>query len=265
MNIFKAELFRYRKSFYSRLIYILIIPFTIAVAAFLKYVSGGVNGAFLASMGFSEESVQAIANHMSGISYMASALSAADLLMLIVMLPIIIHITDDYDQGTIRYEQQRSRGRVKCYLARAFAAVVYSISALIEYLLLSGIISFVFFGNDISNGDVTKFFMTLIAQCFSVAAFTLFIYMITTAIRYQVISMAACIILVLVLTPGIELMTDIFELPLDMGYVWIVSMLNMTSNFTIDVSMLIYIIGVSLIYGIISLISGIYSYKKQKI
>ncbi len=47
MNIFRAELFRYRKSFYSRLIYLLIFPCAGIVAIVLKYASTGMSSDFL--------------------------------------------------------------------------------------------------------------------------------------------------------------------------------------------------------------------------
>lgn len=264
MNIFNAEIFRYRKSFYGRMVYILIIPFAAAVAMFLKYVSGGVSESLLTYIGFTEESVKALCENMSGVSYMASSLSAADLLMLVTMLPVIIHITDDYEQGTIRYEQQRSGGRTKCYIARAFAAAVFSVIVLAEYMLVSGIISLIFFGNNTSKEDISKLLITFVAQCFVTAACTLFIHMLVTAIRHQVVSMAAGIILILLFTPGLNMLTDFLGMDV-VGEIWIVSMLTMTSNFTADASMLLYMFIVSAVYGLVSILLGAYAYKKQKI
>ncbi len=264
MNIFNAEIFRYRKSFYSKIVYFFVIIFSVAVAAFLKYVSGGVNQSLLNTMGFSEESIQAINTNMSGVSYIASALSAADLLMLIIMFPIIIHITDDYEQGTIRYEQQRSSGRVKCYIARAFAAAKFSVSVLSEYMLLSGAISLIFFGNNTSEDDIIKLIMTFVSQCFVTAACTFFIFMMTTVIRHQVLSMAAGIILILLFTPGLDILTDFLGIA-DIGQIWIISMLTMASNFTIDMKMMLYMIFVSVAYGAASVIIGAFAYRRQKI
>ena len=39
MNIYGAEVFRYSKSFYGRMIMILVVPFACLTAAFLYYIS----------------------------------------------------------------------------------------------------------------------------------------------------------------------------------------------------------------------------------
>lgn len=52
MNIYGAEVFRYSKSFYGRMIMILVVPFACLTAAFLYYISNGISSDFLAAAGF---------------------------------------------------------------------------------------------------------------------------------------------------------------------------------------------------------------------
>ena len=75
MNIYGAEVFRYSKSFYGRMIMILVLPFACLTAAFLYYISNGISSDFLAAAGFSEQTVEAIKGQMSGIAYIASSFS----------------------------------------------------------------------------------------------------------------------------------------------------------------------------------------------
>ena len=147
MNVYRAEVFRYGKSFYGRMIMILVIPFAILVAAFLHYVSAGVSSDFLAAAGFSEQTITAIKGQMDGIAYIASAFSASELLVLLMMFPVILHISEDYEQNTIRCELQRSKSRAACYIARVLAAVTYAWGILLEYILISGIAAALFFRN----------------------------------------------------------------------------------------------------------------------
>ena len=109
------------------MIMILVIPFAILVAAFLHYVSAGVSSDFLSAAGFSEQTITAIKGQMGGIAYIASAFSASELLVLLMMFPVILHISEDYEQNTIRCELQRSKSRAACYIARVLAAVTYEI------------------------------------------------------------------------------------------------------------------------------------------
>lgn len=147
MNVYRAEVFRYGKSFYGRMIIILVIPFAILVAAFLHYVSAGVSSDFLSAAGFSEQTITAIKGQMGGIAYIASAFSASELLVLLMMFPVILHISEDYEQNTIRCELQRSKSRAACYIARVLAAVTYAWGILLEYILISGIAAALFFRN----------------------------------------------------------------------------------------------------------------------
>lgn len=265
MNIFRAELFRYRKSFYSRLIYLLIFPCAGIVAIVLKYASTGMSSDFLLTAGFSQEAVYAISSHMSGISYIVSSLSAAEYIMILAVFPIIIHITDDYDYKTIRYEQQRSAGRISCYLARCMAAVVYAWSVLLEYMAVSGVISFLFFGRDGKDGEWLRLLTAVAAELAAAAAFTLLIYMLVSIIRHPILSMAAVLLLVLLATPGIELLTELFELPEYAGDIWIVSLLHFVSDFAFQAKDILFLVTVSILYSLISVFLGMYFYKKQKI
>ena len=98
MNIYGAEVFRYSKSFYGRMIMILVVPFACLTAAFLYYISNGISSDFLAAAGFSEQTVAAIKGQMSGIDYIASSFSASELLILLMMFPVILHISEDYEE-----------------------------------------------------------------------------------------------------------------------------------------------------------------------
>lgn len=84
---------------------------------------------------------------MGGIAYIASAFSASELLVLFMMFPVILHISEDYEQNTIRCELQRSKSRAACYIARVLAAVTYAWGILLEYILISGITAALFFRN----------------------------------------------------------------------------------------------------------------------
>lgn len=144
MNIYGAEVFRYSKSFYGRMIMILVVPFACLTAAFLYYISNGISSDFLAAAGFSEQTVEAIKGQMSGIAYIASSFSASELLILLMMFPVILHISEDYEQNTLCCELQRSKSRTACYIARMLAAVTYAWGILLEYILISGVIAALF-------------------------------------------------------------------------------------------------------------------------
>ena len=102
MNIYGAEVFRYSKSFYGRMIMILVVPFACLTAAFLYYISNGISSDFLAAAGFSEQTVAAIKGQMSGIDYIASSFSASELLIvLMIYLKIMnrIHCAVNYREA----------------------------------------------------------------------------------------------------------------------------------------------------------------------
>jgi ABC-type transport system involved in multi-copper enzyme maturation permease subunit len=265
MNILKAEMFRYRKSTYSIMTYIVEAVFTVLVAAFLYYVCHGVSAELLAAVGLSEESIEAISTHMSGFSYMVSALSSADVLMLLATIPITIHISDDYMSGTVRTIQQKSSSRTACYITKMLAACLNTLIIYIEYIIISLIISLTLFGTHNNSDNLSQILLTLITEALIITAFTSFIYMLTTLIHHHVLSMTLNILLVFLLTPGLNLLAESLNFSTLTSNLWIISMLTSLSNMTITIHESIKIIIVSIIYIVISTFIGIRIYKKQRI
>jgi len=89
--------------------------------------------------------------------------------------------------------------------------------------------------------------------------------MLVSIIRHPILSMAAVLLLVLLATPGIELLTELFELPEYAGDIWIVSLLHFVSDFAFQAKDILFLVIVSISYGLISIFLGMYFYKKQKI
>jgi ABC-type transport system involved in multi-copper enzyme maturation permease subunit len=196
---------------------------------------------------------------------MVSALSSADILMLLVTIPVTIHISDDYMAGTIRTIQQKSSSRTACYISRMIAACVYSLIIYIEYIVISLIISLTLFGTHNNADNLSQILLTLITEAIIITAFTSFIHMLTTLLHHHVLSMTLNILLVFLLTPGLNLLTEIINIGNFTSSLWIISMLTSLSNMTITLHESIEIIIVSIIYIVISTFIGIRIYKKQKI
>jgi hypothetical protein len=265
MNVYRAEVFRYGKSFYGRMIMILVIPFAILVAAFLHYVSAGVSSDFLAAAGFSEQTIK---GQMDGIAYIASAFSASELLVLLMMFPVILHISEDYEQNTIRCELQRSKSRAACYIARVLAAVTYAWGILLEYILISGIAAALFFRNVPEASEASRIGKTMLAivlQFIMIGACAMFAFMLVSLIRHSVLSMTAAVLLVLLFTPGVRVLVDLFNLPAWFDNIWIVQLLGMTSDLTFNGTDAVAAIIISLLYAVISTGLGIHFFKAQKI
>ncbi len=265
MNIYKAEVFRYGKSFYGRMIMILVIPFAFLVAGFLHYISTGVSSEFLAAAGFSEQTIAAVKGQMGGMAYIASAFSASELLILLIIFPVILHISEDYEQKALRYELQRSTGRTGCYIARMFAAVTYAWIILLEYIIISGIISALFFHNERNVFDIGRIMMAVVLQFMITAACVMFVFMLASLIRHSVLSMTTAILLVLLFTPGFRVLMDIFEQPSWSKNIWIVQLLSMTSDLTFNGTDTVLMLIGSLLYAVISTEIGIHFFKSQKL
>ena len=268
MNVYRAEVFRYGKSFYGRMIIILVIPFAILVAAFLHYVSAGVSSDFLSAAGFSEQTITAIKGQMGGIAYIASAFSASELLVLLMMFPVILHISEDYEQNTIRCELQRSKSRAACYIARVLAAVTYAWGILLESILISGIAAALFFRSVPEASEASRIGKTMLAivlQFIMIGACAMFAFMLVSLIRHSVLSMTAAVLLVLLFTPGVRVLVDLFNLPAWSDNIWIVQLLGMTSDLTFNGTDALAAIIISLLYAVISTGLGIHFFKAQKL
>ena len=265
MNIYGAEVFRYSKSFYGRMIMILVVPFACLTAAFLYYISNGISSDFLAAAGFSEQTVAAIKGQMSGI---ASSFSASELLILLMMLPVILHISEDYEQNTLRCELQRSKSRTACYIARMLAAVTYAWGILLEYILISGVIAALFFrsSHEMSVASRTgKTVLAIVLQFIVTGACVMFVFMLTSLIRHSVLSMTTIVLLVFLFTPGYRVLVDLFELPSGVKQIWIIELLSTTSDLAFNRTDVLIMLVVGLLYAVISTSLGVHFFKVQKL
>lgn len=265
MNVYRAELFRYGKSFYSKIIFISVAMFAILAALFLNYVSHGVSSEFLQVMGLPENAVSLIKENLYGFRYMAIALSAAGVLMILAGFPVVIHVSSDYQQGTLRYEQMHSKTRQGCYMARSLAAGSFGILLLWEYGIVSLLMSVFFFKGAFTMKDAGHVVLIMMLQSVLVFAFMCFLYLICDLIRNQILSMAVLFLMILLFTPGLELLLDLLELNPISGSVWIVSMLTVLSDYHLDVSDAILLLFVSACYIFFSILFGSAKYKKRRI
>lgn len=265
MNVYRAELFRYRKSFFSKIIFACVAVFAVLVALFLNYVSHGVSSEFLQIMGLPDNAVSLIKENLYGIRYVAISLSAADILMILIGFPVVIHVSSDYQQGTLRYEQVNSNTRTGCYIARSMAAGSFGIMLLWEYGLVSLIMSLLFFKWNISLTDAGQVLLIMLLQSVIVFAFMCFLYQVCDLIRNQILSMAVLFLMILLFTPGLEILLDLLEVNNISSTIWIGSMLTGLSDFHIDVVNVISLMVVSIFYIIISTFLGLSKYKKRRI
>lgn len=268
MNIYRAEVFRYSKSFYGRMIMILVVPFACLTAVFLYYISNGISSDFLAAAGFSEQTVAAIKGQMSGIAYIASSFSASELLILLMMFPVILHISEDYEQNTLRCELQRSKSRTACYIARMLAAVTYAWGILLEYILISGGIAALFFRSphEMSVAFRTgKTVLAIVLQFIVTGACVMFVFMLTSLIRHSVLSMTTIVLLVFLFTPGYRVLVDLFELPSGVKQIWIIELLSTTSDLAFNRTDVWIMLVVGLLYAVISTSLGVHFFKVQKL
>lgn len=265
MNIYKAEMFRYRKSFYSKIAFAGTILLAVLTAGFLYYTSHGVSKEFLQAMGLAEEAVQAMKENLYGIRYIATALSSAELLMILAGFPVVIHVCNDYHQGTLRYEQQNSKSRTGCYLARSLAAGSFGILLLWEYSVASGLIALFFFGGQITVQDIGKVLFILLLESVIVMAFVVVLYLLCELIRHQILAMAVLILLVLLFTPGIEMLFELFDCRYICKSIWIGSMTTALSDFVLDVPSALQLLAVSLLYMVLASLIGILVYKNRRI
>ena len=268
MNIYRAEVFRYSKSFYGRMIMILTVPFACLTAAFLYYISNGISSDFLAAAGFSEQTVTAIKGQMRGITYIASSFSASELLILLMIFPVILHISEYYEQNTLRCELQRSKSRTACYIARMLAAVTYAWGILLEYILISGGTAALFFrsSHEMSvASQVGKTVLAIVLQFIVTGACEMFVFMLVSLIRHSVLSMTTVVLLVFLFTPGYRVLVDLFELPSGIKQIWIIELLSATSDLAFNGTDVLFMLVVSLLYALISTEIGIHFFKAQKI
>lgn len=265
MNVYRAEVFRYSKSFYGRMIMILVIPFAFLVAGFLHYISTGVNSDFLMAAGFSEQTIAAIKSQMGGMAYIASAFSASELLILFMIFPVVLHISEDYEQHTLRCELQRSKNRAACYIARMLAAVTYAWGILLEYILISGGIAVLFFENPEKASQMGKTMLAVVLQFLITGACVMFIFMLVSLIRHSVLSMTAVVLLVLLFTPGVRILADLFELPSGANQIWIIELLNATSDLAYSGTDAVFMLVTGLLYAVISTGIGVHFFKSQKL
>ena len=268
MNIYRAEVFRYSKSFYGRMIMILTVPFACLTAAFLYYISNGISSDFLAAAGFSEQTVTAIKGQMRGITYIASSFSASELLILLMIFPVILHISEDYEQNTLRCELQRSKSRTACYIARMLAAVTYAWGILLEYILISGGTAALFFrsSHEMSVASrVGKTVLAIVLQFIVTGACVMFVFMLVSLIRHSVLSMTTVVLLVFLFTPGYRVLVDLFELPSGIKQIWIIELLSARSDLAFNGTDVLFMLVVSLLYALNSTEIGIHFFKAQKI
>lgn len=265
MNIYSAEIYRYQKSFYSRLAFAITAVFAVLVALFLNYVSRGVSGEFLQIMGLPADAVSLIKENLFGFRYVAVALSATAILMIPAGFPVVIHISSDYQQGTIRYEMINSKSRTACYIARSFAAGSFGVVLLWEYGLASLLVSAVFFHGGFTVSDLGQVLLIMLLQSVVVFAFMNFLYLICDLIRNQILSMSVLFLMILLFTPGLELLLDLLEIRNLCGSVWIVSMLTVLSDFRISAGSAASLMLAGILYIVISILLGTAKFKKRRI
>lgn len=265
MNIYSAEMFRYRKSFFSKIVFVGIIVFAILTTLFLNYVSHGVSSEFLQIMGLPQNAVDLIKDNLYGFRYVAISLSAAGILMIPAGFPVVIHVSSDYQHGTLRYEQLGSKTRMGCYVARSLAAASFGVILLWEYGIVSLLMSILFFHGDLRLTDAGQVLVIMLIQSVVVFAFMCFLYLICDLIRNQILSMAVLFLMILLFTPGLELLLELLELNNLSADLWIVSMLTVLSDYNIDAKNAVSLILVSVLYIIISILIGSAKYKKRRI
>ena len=264
MKIYKAENFRYGRSFFSRIMLILDLALAVGVFVILKILNGSTNPDLFAALGFDAESIEVLKGNMYGIRYVFASLSGIDILMMLTGIVIALHISSDYSEHTIRYEQCGTDRRV-VYLKRLLSACTFSICITLIYILASAIIAAIAMRASIQGGELVTAGMLLLEEMVLVCGFTAFVFMIFTMIKNQIISVVAVIILMMLITPGIRLMCEAIGISGICENVFITSMLSGVTTFSALCSRSFLHILVGIIYFIISYIIGARVYGKQKI
>ncbi len=276
MNVIRAEFFRYRKSIYSRIAIIVVILLAVSVCLILRYAGHGISETLLSSLGFSDSAIAAISRNTRKITYIYSAMSAVDVIMLVAGFSVVMHICSDYDMNTIRYEQQRSNSRIGCYMARLAAACLYMTLIFVVYAFLS--LAFSLFlpahadikeaGAFTSGMDITRIssaiFMILL-EIMLVWGFTAFMFMICELLRNQTVAVAVFIILIIFVTPGISVICNILDIGIVGENIWIVSMLTAYSDAVITLDKAIMLCVGGGLYFVISSVLGSIIYGKRRL
>lgn len=264
MKIYRAENFRYRKSVYSKIMAVLTILLSAGVFFVLKYVSGNANPDLLDALGFDARSIDTLRSNMYGVRYVFASLSGVDILMMLTGIVIAIHVSSDYSQNTIRYQQGRNN-RYLVYLKRLFSACTFGISILAIYMIISLVIAIIFMWKNISLSEFITALMLLIEEIVLICGFISFIYMLFTIIKNQIISVVTVILLIALVSPGLMLMCEAIGADSICDNIFIVSMLSGATVFPQSVSQSLLHILVGFIYFIISFIIGSRIYRRQKL
>lgn len=276
MNIVRAEFYRYRKSIYSRVAVMAVVILAIVVCLILNYAGHGISSALLSSLGFSDDAILAISENTRRITYVYSAMSAVDVVMLVSGFSVVMHICSDYDMNTIRYEQQGSNSRAGCYMARLTAACLYMTFIYVIYAALSLAFSFFLPDNEgikregmlTSGMDITRMstaIIMILMEIVIVWGFTAFMFMLCELIRNQIVAVAAFIILIIFVTPGIAVLLNLWDVGVTGENIWIVSMLTAYSDAVITSDKMIYLCMGGAFYFVASAVLGIIIYSKRRI
>lgn len=276
MNIVRAELYRYRKSIYSRAAVMAVVILAIGVCLFLTYASHGISSALLSSLGFSDSAMSAISENARKITYVYSAMSAADVVMLVSGFSVVMHICSDYDMNTIRYEQQESNSRGGCYMARLAAACLYMTCIYVIYAALSLAFSFFLPAHEdakresmlTSGMDTTRMptaVIMILMEIVIVWGFTAFMFMLCELIRNQIVAVAVFIILIILVTPGISVIFNLVDAGITGEDIWIVSMLTAYSDAVVTSGKAISLCMGGILYFVVSSILGVMIYRKRRL
>lgn len=276
MNIVRAEFYRYRKSIYSRVAVMAVIMLAIVVCLILNYAGHGISSALLSSLGFSDSAVLAIRENARRITYVYSAMSAVDVVMLVSGFSVVMHICSDYDMNTIRYEQQGSRSRGGCYMARLTAACLYMTLIYVIYAALSLAFSFFLPDSDVVNResiltsgmDITQMHTAIIMILMEIVivwGFTAFMFMLCDLIRNQIVAVAVFIIVIIFVTPGIAVLLNLMDVGITGENIWIVSMLTAYSDAVITPGKAISLCMGGSLYFVASSALGVIIYRKRRL
>jgi hypothetical protein len=150
-------------------------------------------------------------------------------------------------------------------MVRAVAAAIFNCLILILYTLCSVVISVLFFRQKTKGMEILKGGLLFAELLFLTAAFGAFIFMLSTIIKQQVLSVAAVIILILIINPGLKIVLDTIGLKFIADNFLILNMIDEITDFSFDMARIFWHIFLAVIYFLVSIAIGSKIYSKQKI
>lgn len=275
MNVIRAELYRYRKSIYGKAAMAIVIVIAIGVICLLNYANKSIDSSLLRYLGFDKSDITSI-NALAGrwtIIYPAT--SAVDIIMLITGICVVMHICSDYEQRTIRFEHQSISTRAGCYMSRVAAATIYMVAVYLIYLAISFSLSLFLTDNrelyknckpeGLDASQIGTAILMIVSEMIIISGLASLILFLCEIITNQIIAIAAFFIMVIAVTPGINIISGFLSETFNAENVWIINMLTAYSDGVISFGKVILLTVIGLVYFAVFSFAGFSLYKRRKL